>query len=231
MNGYKSTSIFCYFLVFYVLIAAGCAPSFPLQMPERQPPIIKEYKYIEILGITDNQGVNTGIYLNEGETYSVLATGGLMSYHAGALDLNVDFSLEARIGKNPYFNPLSGTHYGLNGTTRIANSEGNLYLGLNNSGLGHYRFGTILDGKRGHGHVAVFIIVWKTNNMDQIVGFLQEMKEANKNKYDANNKYIRAIDDAIDQVKRLRQDVGFRTLDFGFAPGIVCVKNYRRVKP
>ena len=66
--------------------------------------------------------------------------------------------------------------------------------------------------------------------MEQIVGFLQEMKEANKNKYDANNEYIRAIDDAIDQVKRLRQDFGFRTLDFGFAPGIDCVKNYRRVK-
>ena len=228
MNGYKATSIFCYFLVFYALIAAGCAPSFPLQMPERQPPIIKGYNYLEISGLTDNQGVNTGIYLNEGETYSLLATGGLMSDGAGALDLNKDFSLEARIGKNPYFSPLSGTHYDLNGTTRIANSEGILYLGLNNSGLGHYRLGRILGGPA---HVAVFIIVWKTNNMEQIVGFLQEMKEANKNKYDANNKYIRAIDDAIDQVKRLRQDFGFRTLDFGFAPGIVCAKNYRRVKP
>jgi hypothetical protein len=196
-------------------------------MPERLPPIIKEYKYIVIYGITENQGINTGIYLNEGETYSVLTRGGLLVDGFGFLRLNEELSFEARIGQDPYFTPLSGTYYGLNGTTKIADSEGNLYLGLSDPTLKATR---AVDGRRAGpmAYVSVYIIVWKTNDMAQIVGFLQEMKEKEANR---PYSFINAIDDAIDQVKGLRQDFGYRTLDFGFAPEIVCVKNYRRVTP
>ena len=47
----------------------------------------------------------------------------------------------------------------------------------------------------------------------------------------AELKKIKGIDDAIDRTKELWNDFGFRISDFGFAPEIVCVKNYRRVMP
>jgi hypothetical protein len=82
--------------------------------------------------------------------------------------------------------------------------------------------------------VDVFIIVWKTDDRAQIVGSLQRLKEKEANSFEAgiiHSDFIKGFDDAIDRVKELREDSGFRTSDSGFAPEIVCVKNYRRVTP
>jgi len=223
MNGHKSSSIFCCFLVFYVLMAAGCAPSPLLKTSEDLPPIIKDYKYVTI----QRTAVNTGIYLNKGEPYSILVEGGggVFLDGRGYKYLNKGFSLGAKIGQKPYFNPLSGTYYDLNGTTRIAHSEGNLYLDLDVE---------VIEGcgaDQGLWDVAVIIIVWKADDKPKIVRFLQEMKEKQASKTKADSETINAIDDAIDRVKELREDFGFRIPDSGFAPEIVCVKNYRRVTP
>ena len=225
MNGHKSSSIFCYFLVFYVLMAAGCAPSSTVKRYGTLPPTVKEAMVVKLHG-SGGEMVNSGIYLNEGEPYSIVAAAGLSrgTYYFSFFD--EAFLLEARIGQEPPYTPLSGTHYTLNGTTRIAHANGNLYLALEIYSLP-------LDGlvQVGISSVDVFIIVWKTDDMAQIVGSLQRLKEKEANSFEAAPELIKGIDDAIDRTKGLGHDFGFRISDFGFAPEIVCVKNYRRVTP
>ena len=70
--------------------------------------------------------MNSGIYLNEGELYSIVAAGYVNAWWGETWTLTRDFSLDLRIGQKPYFTPLSGTYYSLNGTTRIAHANGNL---------------------------------------------------------------------------------------------------------
>ncbi len=225
MNGHKSSSIFCCFLIFYVLMAAGCASVHTVKRYGTLPPTVKEFVIVKLLG-TETEMVNSGIYLNEGEPYSIVAGGVLYSRGGLVLFLNEDFLLEARIGQKPYFTPLSGTYYNLNGTTRIAHANGNLYLALDF----HRRAGSVPP----LGEVKVLIIVWKTDDRAQIVGSLQRLKEKEANSFEAGRirrDFINGFDDAIDRAKELREDFGFRIPDSGFAPEIVCVKNYRRVTP
>ena len=225
MNGHKSFSIFCCFLIFCVLTAAGCATSSTVKRNGTLPAIVKEAMVVKLSG-TELEMVNSGKYIKAGEPYSVVASGVLYSRGGLVLFLNEDFLLEARIGQEPYFTPLSGTYYNLNGTTRIAHANGNLYLALDF----HRRAGSVPP----LGEVKVLIIVWKTDDRAQIVGSLQRLKKKEANSFEAariRRDFINGFDDAIDRAKELREDFGFRTLDFGFAPEIVCVKNYRRVTP
>ena len=226
MNGHKSSSIFCCFLVFSVLMAAGCALSPSLKKYGSLPPTVKEAMVVKLSG-TELEMVNSGIYLNEGEPYSIVAGGYLLYTSHTFLLLNSGFLLEARIGQEPYFTPLSGTYYNLNGTTRIAHANGNLYLALDL----RRRPGSLTFSE---GYVDVLVIVWKTDDRAQIVGSLQRLKEKEANSFEAGRikrDFINGFDDAIDRAKELRQDFGFRISDFGFAPEIVCMKNYRRVTP
>jgi len=225
MNGHKSISIFCCFLIFSVLMAAGCASVHTLKRYGTLPPTVKEAMVVKVYG-SKGEMVNSGIYLNEGEPYSIVAAAGLSRGTYYFSFFNEAFLLEARIGQEPPYTPLSGTHYTLNGTTRIAHANGNLYLALEIYSLP-------LDGlvQVGISSVDVFIIVWKTDDMAQIVGSLQRLKEKEANSFEAAPELIKGIDDAIDRTKGLGHDFGFRISDFGFAPEIVCVKNYRRVTP
>ena len=55
--------------VIFCLTALGCAPLPGLNMPEPLPPIVREHKHITI---RQKRAVNTGIYLNKGDFYSIL---------------------------------------------------------------------------------------------------------------------------------------------------------------
>ena len=77
MNGLKSSSIFFYFLIFSVLMAAGCASSSTVKRPESLPPAVKEAMVVKLYG-TETEMVNSGISLNKGEPYSIVAGGFLM---------------------------------------------------------------------------------------------------------------------------------------------------------
>ena len=225
MNGHKSSSIFCCFLIFYVLMAAGCASVHTLKRYGTLPPTVKEAMVVK-LHKSEGEMVNSGIYLNEGEPYSIVAAAGLFRGTWALSFFDEVLLLEARIGQEPCFTLLSGTHYTLNGTTRIAHANGNLYLALEIHSLP-------LDGiaKVGISSVDVFIIVWKTDDMAQIIGSLQRLKEKEANSFEAAPELIKGFDDAIDRTKEIGHDFGFRIPDSEFAPEIVCVKNYRRVMP
>ena len=223
MNGHKSSSISCCFLILYVLMAVGCAPVYTVKRVGTLPPTVKEAMVVKLLG-TESEMIDSGIYLNEGEPYSIVAAGFVARTSSGAMYLNDGFLLEARIGQEPYFTPLNGTYYSLNGTTRIAHANGNLYLALDF----HRRAGPMPT----HGWVIVMIIAWKTDDRAQIVGSFQRLKDTDVNTYFGTYfDWLKGFDDAIDRTKELGQDSGFRISDFGFAPEIVCVKNYRRVTP
>jgi hypothetical protein len=211
-------------------MAAGCALSPTLERYGTMPPTVKEATVVKLRG-NETEMVNSGIYLNEGELYSIVAAG-FINWYSQRIELNdpyvldLGIFLEIRIGQGPYFNPLRGTYYSLNGTTRIAHANGNLYLALNNR-----RFGKLRDAV---GDFDVLIITWKTNDRAQIVGSLQKLKEDAK-KFITHTNFIEGFDDATDRAKELREDFGFRTLvppcGIEFTPEIVCVKNYRRVMP
>ena len=201
MNGHKSSSIFFYFLIFSVLMAAGCASSSTVKRPESLPPAVKEAMVVKLYG-TETEMVNSGISLNKGEPYSIVAGGFLMIEGHQFFFLNEGFLLEARIGQEPYFTPLSGTYYSLNGTTRIAHANGNLYLAVDF----HRRSGSMPTT----GEVKVLIIVWKTDDWDQIVGSLQRLKKKEANSFEAariRRDFIKGFGDAIDRAKALGQDM------------------------
>jgi len=203
MNGHKSLSIFCCFLIFYVLMAAGCATVDTVKKYGTRPPTIKEFVFVKLLG-TETEMVNSGISLNEGEPYSIVAGGFLYSMLHGPMYLNEGFLLEVRIGQEPYFIPLSGTYYSLNGTTRIAHANGNLYLALDF----HRRAGSVTFTEGGA--VRVLIIAWKTDDRAQIVGSLQRLREKEANSFEAGRTrrdFINGFDDAIDRAKELGQDM------------------------
>lgn len=234
MNGHKSSLVFCYFLIFYILMAAGCALSPTLKRPENLPPTVKKAKVVNLSG-NEFGMVDSGIYLNRGEAYSIVVAGWIQRIRDDKLGLGEQYVfdispfLEIRIGQEPHFKPLRGTYYNLNGTTRLAPANGNLYLALELSKniVGH-------PFRAWGGDVDVLIIVWKTDDRAQIVESLQKLKEDTK-KSDAHIDFIKGFDDAIDRAKGLREYFGFRTLDppcgIGFTAEIVCVKNYRRVTP
>ena len=200
MNRHKSSSIFCCFLIFYVLMAAGCASVHTVKRYGTLPPTVKEFVIVKLLG-TETEMVNSEIYLNEGEPYSIVAAGFLMSEGHQFFYLNEGFLLEARIGQEPYFTPLNGTYYNLNGTTRIAHANGNLHLALDF----HRRSRTVMPTEGSA--VSVLIIAWKTDDMAQIVGSLQRLKEKEANSFEAgriHRGFINGFDDAIDRTKALR---------------------------
>ena len=66
------------------LTAPGCVTtSTPiLKMPKSLPPIVKDYKHITLQGNIPGM-INTGLYIDKGETYSILATGSIDLWPAG----------------------------------------------------------------------------------------------------------------------------------------------------
>lgn len=82
-------SLCCLFISFF-LVFTGCSTPI-LKMPQQLPSIIKEYKHITIPAWNPDL-VNTGVYLNKGDSYSILADEFFKKYY-----------LRARIGEETVF--------------------------------------------------------------------------------------------------------------------------------
>ena len=173
----------CCPFIFSVLMIAGCSTPI-VKMPEHLPDSIKKYKHVSV-----NAGFpgmkNTGVYLNKGDTYSILATGsidycpgGNCNYH----DVRPEYGwpLLAKIGEYTYFNPLDG---GYNADT-ISDTlySGYLYLGYRSGRVDGY--GDPLNPEKYNddsGAFKVDIIVWKNDDWIQIADFFKKMKEKDPN--------------------------------------------------
>lgn len=195
MKGLRSYTMFCS-VIFCLLMLIGCLSAPNLKMSESLPPIVKEYKHFTLYG--GNAGMKkTGVYLSEGDMYSILATGsidycpkckGKFDYH------NVrpedGWPLMARVGKGYFYRPF---YRGMNASTDITQDSGDLYLG--------YRCGDIYPSGEpknpdyyvyDSGSFNVDIIVWEKEDWIQIADFFEKMKE----KYPQNSAIINAFDQA-----------------------------------
>lgn len=159
-----------------LLTAIGCSKPI-LKMPKALPPIVKQYKHMTL---TPAPGMrNTGIYLNNGDLYSILATGSIDMGSRGpgyrVVRPEHSWPLMARIGKEAgYFQPL----FYANAATINAPYSGYLYLGIREGRVDEY--GRSLTP--GHydddtGYFRVDVVVWKEEDFVEIADFLEEMKE------------------------------------------------------
>jgi hypothetical protein len=200
MKWHRFLSSFLYLLISSFLVITGCSKPI-LKMPKPLPPIIKEYKHITLYG--NRPGMrNTGIYFNEGDVYSILATGSIDVWPRGAPPLykyhdvrpENGWPLMARFGKNLTFNPL----WGSNSVHTYSTYSENLYLGIKDGDVDVY--GRPLNPKYyddNTGSFSVDIIVWEREDWVQITDFFEKMKEK-----DPTNK---AIIDAFNQANRYKE--------------------------
>ena len=189
MKWQRFLSYFCYLFIPSFLVITGCSKPI-LKMPKTLPPIVKEYKHIVLYG--NQPGMqNTGIYLKEGDTYSILAIGAIdrKFWKNRIVKPEYGWPLMVRIGKkNPYIKPLPGT----NASIVLSYYSGNLYLGLYDGKpdlYGEPRKPRAF--KDNTGYFSVDIIVWEREDWVQIADFFEKMKEK-----DPNNK---AIVDALNR--------------------------------
>jgi len=114
------------FFISSLMTSIGCSKQI-LKMPKPLPPIVKHYKHKIIHG--DVPGMqSTGIHLNEGDVYSILATGIVDTWPRVGREVgpsSVHFI--ARIGQNPYFHPILWAH---NAAIHTAYESGKLYFGV-----------------------------------------------------------------------------------------------------
>jgi hypothetical protein len=164
-----------YLLIFAFLAILGCAKP-NLQMPQPLPPFIKEHKNVSILG-RDLGMKDTGIYLENGDAYSILATGNVYwRKRRFTVDLRPEMGwpFMARIGYSSKFHPFDGN----NGITATSYQSGNLYVGYK-TGVAVSWQGEPLhpEWATNSGSFSVDIIVWKKTDWSQIAAFFAEMNE------------------------------------------------------
>jgi hypothetical protein len=167
----------CTFLTLLFLVLMGCAKP-NIQLPKPLPPIVKEYKHVTFLGSSTGMK-DTGVYLEKGDAYSILATGRIY-YGPGRGPTFRDYDVRpemgwrflVRVAERYAFYPLNRT----NGFTRISEQSGHIYLGYS---LGHMTAsGEPLEPENYIGNTGAFsvdIIVWKEADWIKITDFLSQM--------------------------------------------------------
>jgi len=192
-------SWFCYLIICSLLITLGCSTAPNLKMPKSLPPIVKEYKHITFRGNHPDM-VQTGIYLDKGDMYSILATGSidLGPRQGGSRNLvrPEEGRLFLKIGNHRIFHPL----YNSNGSTVKAIYSGELYLGLRDGFVDDY--GKPRNPEWYYNNTGAFsadIILWAKEDWAQIAHFFDEMKEK-----DPENK---AILDAFYEAKKRKENL------------------------
>ncbi len=176
-----------FLLICAVLTLLGCTTP-NIQLPEPLPPIVREYKNVTVHG--GRAGMkNTGIHLETGDIYSILATGSIDYWpHATAHPVHkpppnfkyhdvrpeLGWPLLVRIGKNYAASPF----YNRNGTSEMSMHTGNLYLGYKSGPMtfdGEPKRPDYYKDDRGAFHVD--IIVWREADWIQIADFLTQVVE------------------------------------------------------
>jgi hypothetical protein len=180
----------------------GCATEPAIKMPESLPSSIKSYKHFTLWA--GNPGMKgSGVRMNYGDTYTVLATGSMDYCRAGGCtyrDVRPEqgWPLVARIGQGTYFSILPKDWGGV--TQRVlaqhAFESGELFLGYRQGELHPSGDPQRPDWYRDDaGSFEVSIIVWAKDDYQAIAGFLQQLRQK-----DPNNK---SVNDALAQAERL----------------------------
>lgn len=173
-NNFLPALVLLFIFAFFALL--GCVKP-KLQMPQPLPPIIKEYKNVTIFGRQIGMK-NTGVYIQAGNAYSILANGsmdfGMYSSFQLPVTPELGWPIMVRIGDAYKFHPLQGT----NSATATSKLSGNIYVGYKRGPVS--RKGEPLNPSYyGHtkGSFNVDIIVWEKLDWVQIADFFSEMNE------------------------------------------------------
>ena len=174
---------FCLSILLVIFTITACASAPDIHLPDPMPSAISEYKNLRIWGT--RRKVNTGIYLNQGDIYSIIATG------------NVSRNRQHKIGpKSPNFQKYIGDvligaafSWGTNGSMYEAPTSGWLYLGIVDS---------YPDDNTGAFRVVV--IRWKEGDYAQIADFFARLKERNPSNADIRDASVEA-----ERIKQINQ--------------------------
>lgn len=169
MKNGKISKLFIFTFLGVFLILQGCLKP-NIRMPEAPPSIIKTYEHIVIYG--GRTGLrNSGVFLNKGDFFSVIATGGInMCPKSNSCTYNYknlatpDQFLNGRIGDD---NHIAAGNLGLGGV-RKSYWSGYLFLGY-----------TANYPQDDSGAFNIDIIVWSEENYDAIADFYKLMQQRN----------------------------------------------------
>lgn len=170
----KFYAVYIFFFILFLVLFIGCSKAPILKMPESPPPIVRYYKHITLYGNSPGM-LNTGIYLNQGDLYSILAEG-TVRLHPGRRTSPSE-RLYTIIGKSHYFPALPS---GIHTTISASDYSGNLYLGILDGGF--TANGNALNPDRykdNSGSFRVDILVWESDDILQIENFLVELDKRN----------------------------------------------------
>lgn len=170
--------LICTFLTLLFLTLLGCAKP-NMQLPKSLPPIIKEYKHVTLIGSSPGMK-KTGVYMEPGDLYSILASGSVDLWAKGAppgfkyhdVRPELGWPLIVRIGEHPAFYPF----YTRNGFSRESYQSGHIYVGCRDGQA--TGFGEPLspeDYRDNMGAFSVDIIVWKGADWIKIADFLSQV--------------------------------------------------------
>ena len=135
----------CASLTLLLLTLPGCATP-NIVLPKPPPAIVKEYKHVTLFGNSPGMK-DTGVYLEKGNAYSILATGSIDLWSRGAppgfkyhdVRPELGWSLIMRVGTFVRFYPFfSSIASGTNGISRVSDRSGNIYLGIQDGPVSGY---------------------------------------------------------------------------------------------
>ena len=170
--------LICTFLTPLFLTLPGC-PKPNIQLPKSLPPIVKEYKHVTLLGVSPGMK-KTGVRLEPGELFSVMASGSIDLWaHGGPADFKyhdvrpeMGWPLIVRVGEHPVFYPF----YHRNGFSLVSYQSGQISLGCKDGSVNGY--GEPLrpeDYRDNAGAFSVDIIVWKEADWIKVADFLSQV--------------------------------------------------------
>lgn len=160
------------------LPVSGCLTQPVLSMPDTYPPIVKTYRSVTLSAGRAGM-MNTRVHLEEGDLYSLFASGE-MDYcsRGGCKSRNVTpdmgWPVLTRVGDDVY----GRAFYGRSGTLDYAGRTGDLYVGYRQGPL--FKDGTPKNPQWYRNDAGAFyidIIVWAREDYDAIVAFLETLSE------------------------------------------------------
>lgn len=186
----KSSLCLCAILTSLII---GCSsPNIPIDPRQPLPSIVKAYKHMNLHG--GQVGMqNTGVYIDHGDVYTIMATGRIDFCPGGNCKLHdirpeLGWPLIARIGvRGQFFMPLANDQ---NSTSTVSRLSGELFIGYQHQSGAQ----TKLNGEPYHpgyfaddrGGFSVDIVVWAEKDYGKIADFLGP-----KVKADPDNRILR----------------------------------------
>ncbi len=210
------------FLCAAALLAASCAPSL-VEQSRPLPGIVKEFKHFTLYGNRSGM-LDTGIYLEKGALYTVMATGSIdlwpsvygapagFQYHD--VRPKDGWALMARFGDQFAFRPLFN---GRSGNILNAYQSGSLHLGLRDGPLDIYGNPKHPEYyNKNNGSFSVYVIAWNTGDYARIADFMRQLaakapeNEGIADALKAANQYRRIYEakkEATEEIARTKQQI------------------------